>query len=131
MLFSRCRAHTSVWGRGKRRWRVSLAEPRMERFVAALPWRVRHPRAGVHGENKAADDLAATCLLERTPASVCVVRVSSAWRLLKHGRDQRYLFGYTLSHLRYRRLKAQTIDSMLSSIWNCPWISVPFGIVLP
>ena len=40
-------------------------------------------------------------VLERTPASVCVVRVSSAWRLLKHGRDRRHSpprYFHRLSH---------------------------------
>ena len=55
---------------------------------------------------------------ERTPASVCVVRVSGAWRLLVHGARSKIFIRIHLNRLRYRRLKAQTIKSMLSSIFG-------------
>ena len=66
-------------------------------------------------------------LLERTPASVCVVRVSGAWRLV-HGARSKIFIRIHLNRLRYRRLKAQTIKSMLSSMASLLRLSCPHEI---
>ena len=95
--------------------------------LGLVPWRVRLPRAGVHGENKAADDLRYH-VLERTPASVCVVCVSGAWRLRVHRARSKIFIRIHLNRLRYRRLKAQTIKSMLSSMASLLRLSCPHEI---
>ena len=46
---------------------------------------------------------------------VCGVCVSGAWRLRVHGARSKIFIRIHLNRLRYRRLKAQTIKSMLSS----------------